>query len=74
MVDDVIVVARRSDAPMWTVTRGDSTLILVGAVNGLPHGFDWRPGGLEAAAQRAQLAATASQWAAAIETHRARPA
>jgi len=54
-VDDVIITARRSGAPMWTVTRGDSTLILVGAISGLPRGFDWRPGGLEAAAARSQL-------------------
>lgn len=26
-LDEVIVLARRSGAPMWTVTRGDSSLI-----------------------------------------------
>ena len=31
-VEEVVVLARRSGAPMWTVTRGDSTLILVGAI------------------------------------------
>jgi len=54
-VDDVVVTARRSGAPMWTVRRGDSTLILVGAIGGLPRDFDWRPGPLEEAASRAQL-------------------
>ncbi len=66
VVDDVVVTARRSGAPMWTVTRGDSTLILVGAISGLPHGFDWRPGGLEAAAQRAQLILSPQQGRASL--------
>ena len=29
-VDEIVVTARRTDAPIWEVTRGDSTLILVG--------------------------------------------
>ena len=51
-LDDVVVLARRSGAPMWTVTRGDSTLILVGAITGIPRDLDWRPDDLEAAAAR----------------------
>ena len=31
-VDEIIVSARRTEAPIWQVTRGDSTLILVGAL------------------------------------------
>lgn len=52
-LDDVIVQARRSGAPMWTVTRGDSTLVLVGAITGIPRDLAWRPDELEAAAARA---------------------
>ncbi len=51
-LDDVVVQARRSGAPMWTVTRGDSTLILVGAITGIPRDLAWRPQELEAAAAR----------------------
>ncbi|HYD27558.1 TraB/GumN family protein [Brevundimonas sp.] len=57
-VEDVVVLARRSGAPMWTVTRGDSTLILVGAITGIPRDLDWRPDDLEAAAARSQLILT----------------
>lgn len=53
-LDDVVVQARRSGAPMWTVTRGDSTLILVGAITGIPRDLSWRPNDLEAAAARSQ--------------------
>ena len=51
-LDDIVVQARRSGAPMWTVTRGDSTLILVGAITGIPRDLAWRPEELEAAAAR----------------------
>ncbi len=51
-LDEVIVLARRSGAPMWTVTRGDSTLILVGAIRSIPRDLSWRPDDLEAAAAR----------------------
>ncbi|MDQ3125488.1 MAG: TraB/GumN family protein [Pseudomonadota bacterium] len=51
-LDDVVVQAGRSGAPMWTVTRGDSTLILVGAITGIPRDLAWRPQELEAAAAR----------------------
>lgn len=51
-LDDVIVLARRSGAPMWTVTRGDSTLILVGAIRRIPRDLSWRPDDLEEAAAR----------------------
>lgn len=52
-VEDIVVTARRAGAPMWTVTRGDNTIILVGAIRGLPREFEWRPEALEAAAGRA---------------------
>lgn len=51
-LDEVIVLARRSGAPMWTVTRDDSTLILVGAIRSIPRDLPWRPDDLEAAAAR----------------------
>jgi len=51
-LDDIVVQARRSGAPMWTVTRGGSTLILVGAITGIPRDLAWRPDDLEAAAAR----------------------
>ena len=51
-LDDIVIQARRSGAPMWTVTRGDSTLILVGAITGIPRDLVWRPDELEAAAAR----------------------
>jgi hypothetical protein len=51
-LDDIVIQARRSGAPMWTVTRGDSTLILVGAITGIPRDLAWRPDDLEAAAAR----------------------
>jgi hypothetical protein len=52
-VDDVVVVARRSQAPIWEVSRGERSLILVGAIRGLPRDLEWSPAGLEAATARA---------------------
>lgn len=52
-VEDIIVVARRSQTPIWEVSRGDRSLILVGNIRGLPRGFEWNPSGLEAATARA---------------------
>lgn len=63
---EVIVLARRSGAPMWTVTKGDSTLILVGAISGMPRDLDWRPDDLEAAAARADLILTPQVGRASI--------
>lgn len=55
VVEDVVVVAQRAGAPMWTITRGPSTLILVGEVDGLARDIPWRPDALEDAAARSQL-------------------
>ncbi|WP_372707550.1 TraB/GumN family protein [Brevundimonas sp.] len=52
-LDDIIVVARRSQTPIWEVSRGGRSLILVGAIRGLPRDFEWSPTGLEAATVRA---------------------
>lgn len=51
-VDEVIVIARRSGAPMWIIEQGDNTLILVGSLQGMPRDLDWSPDALEAAAAR----------------------
>ncbi|MGO4409052.1 MULTISPECIES: TraB/GumN family protein [unclassified Brevundimonas] len=52
-VDEIVVVARRAEAPIWHVRRGDDALILVGAVEGLPRDLEWRPEALQAAADGA---------------------
>lgn len=54
VVDDVVVTARRAGLPIWQVERGGSTVILVGAVSGVPRDFEWRPEALEAATARSQ--------------------
>lgn len=54
-LDEVVILARQSGAPMWTVTRGDSTLILVGSIRAIPRDVTWRPDALEQAAARADL-------------------
>jgi len=53
-LDDVIVTARRAGAPMWTVERGDSVVILVGSIEGVPRDYVWRPEALEAATRESQ--------------------
>ncbi|WGM48828.1 hypothetical protein KOAAANKH_03735 [Brevundimonas sp. NIBR10] len=53
-VDDVVVTARRAGSPIWQVEQGGSTVILVGAIGGVPRDFDWRPEALEAATARSQ--------------------
>lgn len=53
-VEEVVVTARRAGAPMWTVEQGGSTVILVGAIAGVPHDYAWRPEALEAATARSQ--------------------
>lgn len=53
-VDEIIVVARRAGAPMWTVERGSSTVILVGEITGVPEATPWNPASLEAATARSQ--------------------
>lgn len=53
-LDQVVVTARRAGAPMWTVRRdGEGVMVLVGAIEEAPPGFEWRPQALEEAATRA---------------------
>lgn len=54
-LDEVVVLARRSGAPMWTITRGDSTLLLVGSIRAIPRDVVWHPEALEAATAKADL-------------------
>jgi hypothetical protein len=65
-LDDVVVLARRSGAPMWTVTRGGSTLILVGAIGRIPRDVTWRPDDLQAAAERSTLILTPQEGRASM--------
>lgn len=53
LVDDIIVTARRSQTPIWEVSRDGRSLILVGNIRGLPREMEWSPAGLEAATARA---------------------
>lgn len=53
-LDEIVVTARRAGAPMWTVERGDSVVILIGSISGVPEGYDWRPQALEAATRESQ--------------------
>lgn len=52
-VEDIVVAARRVEAPIWEVRRGDSVLILVGAIDGLPRDMEWRTDALVSAVDRA---------------------
>lgn len=52
-VEDIVVTARRIEGPMWQVRRGDSVLILVGAIDGLPRDLEWRTEALVSAVERA---------------------
>ena len=52
-VEDIIVIARRSDVPVWEVSKGDRSLILVGNIRGVPRDLEWSPTGLEEATARA---------------------
>jgi hypothetical protein len=52
-VEDIVVTARRIEAPMWEVRRGDSVLILVGSIDGLPRDMEWRTEALVSAVDRA---------------------
>ena len=50
---DIVVVARRSGAPMWEVKRGGSTVLLVGEIVEVPKATPWFPQQLEAATKQA---------------------
>lgn len=53
-VDEIVVEARRSGAPIWEVTRDGSTVLLVGEIGGIPEATPWSASALEAATARSQ--------------------
>ncbi len=53
-VEDIIVTARRSGAPIWEVTHDGGTVLLVGEINGVPEATPWSPVALETATARSQ--------------------
>ena len=53
-IEDIVVTARRAEVPIWTVTKGDVTVILAGSISGVPRDLNWRPEALEAATARSQ--------------------
>lgn len=52
--EDIVVTARRSGAPMWTIRTAAGTVVLVGEIAGVPKATPWRPERLEGATDRAQ--------------------
>lgn len=52
--DEIVVTARRSGAPMWTIQTRAGVVILVGEIAGVPKATPWRPERLEGATDRAQ--------------------
>lgn len=52
--DEIIVTARRSGAPMWTIQTPTGVVILVGEIAEVPKATPWRPERLEGATDRAQ--------------------
>jgi uncharacterized protein YbaP (TraB family) len=51
--EEILVVGRRSGAPMWRVTGEDTTIILVGGINGVSKTTDWDPESLVEALRKA---------------------
>lgn len=52
--DEIVVSARRSGAPMWTIQTPAGVVILVGEIAAVPKATPWRPERLEGATDRAQ--------------------
>lgn len=52
--DEIVVTARRSGAPMWTIETQAGVVILVGEIAEVPKATPWRPERLEGATERAQ--------------------
>lgn len=53
-VEEVVVTARTSGAPMWTVRTQTGVVLLVGEIRNVPKATPWYPDRLERAAGRAQ--------------------
>ncbi|MBN8551657.1 MAG: TraB/GumN family protein [Caulobacterales bacterium] len=60
-LDDIVVVAQASGAPIWTIRDGDSTLVLVGSISGIPRDVTWHPEALERAVRAADRVLTPLQ-------------
>lgn len=58
VVEEIVVRAQASGAPIWTIRDGDATLVLVGSISGIPRDVTWRPEALEEAVRGADLALT----------------
>jgi uncharacterized protein YbaP (TraB family) len=52
-VEGVVVTARRIGVPVWRVTNGASTVVLIGQIQGVPAKAAWRPEELERAVAQA---------------------
>lgn len=52
--EEILIVARRSGAPIWEIPTDTGVLLLVGEIAEVPKATPWRPEGLEAATRRAQ--------------------
>lgn len=52
-VEAVVVTAERAGVPIWRLTRGAGTVVLVGAIDRIPGSTPWRPAALEAAVAKA---------------------
>jgi uncharacterized protein YbaP (TraB family) len=54
VIDEVVVTARRAGLPIWQIEKEGSTVILIGAIGGVPRDFEWRAEALEAATVKSQ--------------------
>ncbi len=52
-VEDIVVTGRRSGVPMWTVRSDSTTLVLVGAIQGVSKTTHWDPTALTEALRKA---------------------
>jgi uncharacterized protein YbaP (TraB family) len=52
-IDDVVVTGRRSGVPLWRVTGPATTLVLVGAIEGVSKSTKWDPAALTEALRKA---------------------
>jgi hypothetical protein len=51
--EEILVIGRRSGAPIWRVTGEDTTIVLVGAIRGVSKTTKWDPESLTEALRRA---------------------
>src|SRR5687767_8925698 len=52
-VDDIVVTGRRSGVPLWTVRSEQTTLVLVGTIEGVTKTTHWDPAALTEALRKA---------------------